>query len=125
MKTLLLKALIAKKNDLEKQLNAVRKQIRETTDGFMYVTALHRYGSVRWEIHNNPCAVYDLCNEYTGDNGILDIYTNNSDELKEFEENNWSGGKNKLMSIKEMQNMQKTNVSMNKAICNWISLGAQ
>ena len=46
-------------------------------DGYIYICSVRQFGSV-WE--ESPTSIYslkELCNEYNGDNGIVDVYTNN------------------------------------------------
>ena len=46
-------------------------------DGYLYICSIRQFGSV-WE--EKPKSLYslkELCSEYSGDNGIVDVYTNN------------------------------------------------
>jgi hypothetical protein len=46
-------------------------------DGFLYECKVRSYGR-NWTNHlNNEQAVQDLCHQYDGDDGIVDIYTTN------------------------------------------------
>lgn len=46
-------------------------------DGFTYECRVRSYGRNWTEHHSNPYTVQELLNHYGGDDGIVDIYTNN------------------------------------------------
>jgi hypothetical protein len=46
-------------------------------DGFTYECHVRSYGRNWTERHNNSYTVQELCNQYSGEDGIVDIYTNN------------------------------------------------
>ena len=48
-------------------------------DGFIYECRVRSYGRSWTEQHSNPYTVQGLLNQYSGDDGIVDIYTNNPD----------------------------------------------
>jgi hypothetical protein len=48
-------------------------------DGFAYECRVRSYGRNWTEHHSNPYTVQELLNHYGGDDGIVDIYTNNPD----------------------------------------------
>lgn len=52
--------------------------IHDYHDGFIYECHVRSYGRNWTEKHNNPHTVQELCYQYGGDDGIVDIYTNNS-----------------------------------------------
>jgi len=107
--------LIEKYQEARNHANELYEEILETSDGFLYVTCLRCYGSLSWQTHNNEFSVQDLCNDYYGDNGIVDVYTNNPNH------NISSYGDVTVMTEEEMVNMSKDNISMSNAICNWIT----
>lgn len=51
--------------------------IHNYEDGYLYICSVRQFGSVWEEIPRNLYALRELCNEYTGENGIVDVYTNN------------------------------------------------
>ena len=110
-----MKELIEKYETARDYANTLFREILNTPDGFLYVTKLRCYGSIRFETHKNEFAVQDLCNEYYGDNGIVDVYTNNPDHKIS------SYGDVEVMTYDEIINMSKENISMSDAICNWIT----
>jgi len=114
MKTL--EQLKAELKTVRQQASKIESQIRNTSDGFKYLTQTCVYGSITWQSHNNAFAANEEISEYYGDNGIVHLYTNNPNHNIE----NWSGS-NKIMSEEDMLNMSKENISMSKAICNWIT----
>lgn len=46
-------------------------------DGFIYECRVRSYGRNWTERHSNPYTIQELLNRYGGDDGIVDIYTNN------------------------------------------------
>jgi len=76
---------------------------------------LRCYGSLTWDDHVNQFTVQQLCDEYYGDNGIVDVYTTNPDHSI------CTYGDVTVMSLEEIQNIAKDNVSMGSAVMNWIA----
>ena len=113
----MLEELIKQLQDLESKAAELRFSIRNYNDGFIYLTCLRCYGSISWETYTNEFCAQELCNEYYGDNGIVDVYTNNSNNSIQ------SYGSVTVMSLDEMQNLSKKNISMSSAITNWITAG--
>lgn len=107
-----MKNLIKRLRELEDELYQVREQIRQTSDGFIYLTKLRCYGSISWELHSNNFSVQELCDEYNGENGIVEVYTNNPDHLIS------SYGDVVVMNEEELMNLSQENVSMSQAIVN-------
>lgn len=109
--------LIEKYINAKEYANNLYWEIINTPDGFLYVTCLRCYGSINWVTHKNEFSVKDLCDEYYGDNGIVDVYTNNPNHSIT------SYGDVKVMTEEEIINMSKENISMSNAICNWLTAG--
>ena len=105
--------------DSKKETYRLRHELYNYPDGFIYITCLRCYGSVNYDTHVNRYPVLELCDEYCGDNGIVDIYTNNTNP------NFDTYGSIKIMSseeIKEFITKSKVmNISKSKAILNWIT----
>jgi hypothetical protein len=110
-----MKELIEKYEMARSNANKLYQEILDTSDGFIYMTCLRCYGSIRWKHHNNEFSVQDLCNEYYGDNGIVDVYTNNPNHKID------SYGSVLVKTYEEIVDMSKENVSMSSAICNWMT----
>jgi|10_taG_2_1085330.scaffolds.fasta_scaffold10211_10 hypothetical protein len=51
----------------------------DSRDGFIYIASLREYGSVSTHQYYNTFVLQAMCDEYYGDNGIVDIITNNPD----------------------------------------------
>jgi hypothetical protein len=107
--------LIQKYQHAKEYADTLYREILNTSDGFLYVTQLRCYGSIHWETHKNEFVVQELCDEYYGDNGIVDVYTNNPNN------NISSYGEVKVMTEDEIINMSKKNISMSSAITGWIT----
>jgi hypothetical protein len=57
--------------------NKIEALIHSYEDGYIYICSVRQFGSV-WE--ERPTSLYslrELCDSYNGDNGIVDVYTNN------------------------------------------------
>jgi hypothetical protein len=70
--------------ELVNQYKAAKEEIERLysilcieNDGFVYHTKLRCYGSISWQKHSNQFTVQELCDEFYGDNGIVDVYTTN------------------------------------------------
>jgi beta-galactosidase beta subunit len=108
--------LVDKLKALKAEVYKTEREINNCDDGFLYITCLKRYGSKRWEYHKNSISVQYLCDYYwSGEEGIVDVYTNNNDhKIKSY-------GTVFVLPLDELQSMSKEDVSMNQAICNWIA----
>ncbi len=63
--------------ELRELENKIAHYIRTRNDGFIYICEVRSYGN-RWEIVlTNELAVNDVCLEYDGYDGIVDVYTTN------------------------------------------------
>jgi hypothetical protein len=111
----MLETLIKEYQEAQAKMYKALGKLNDYEDGFIYLTCLRCYGSVRWEQHTNEFVAQQLCDEYYGDNGIVDVYTNNPNH------NIQSYGDVEVKSIDGLKEMSKENTSMTQAICNWIS----
>ena len=108
--------LVQEIRSLENKLRSLRSELKSMSDGYIYLTCLRCYGSIQWSTHSNSHTVQELCNSYNGDDGIVDVYTNNqSPDII-----NYSGDM-QVMTIDELKDLSKENVSMSKAVVNWIT----
>ena len=57
--------------------NEIDNKIYNYTDGYLYICSVRQFGSVWEEKPNSLYALKELCGSYNGDNGIVDVYTNN------------------------------------------------
>lgn len=55
----------------------LRDELMKESDGYLYVTQMRIFGNVLTQRHHNAESVQMLCNEFYGDNGIVDVYTTN------------------------------------------------
>lgn len=111
----MLEQLIKEYEEAQAKMYRAYGKLNDYEDGFIYLTCLRCYGSVRWEQHTNEFVVQQLCNEYSGDNGIVDVYTNNPNHSID------SYGDVEVMSVDQLKELSKESTSMTRAICNWIS----
>lgn len=107
--------LIQEIQSLEERLSNLRSQLRQHNDGFVYLTCLRCYGSLTYQTYTNKFFVQELCDEYYGDNGIVDVYTTNPDSgISTY-------GSVYTMSLEAIQKMSQNDISMSRAITNWIT----
>ena len=59
--------------------NTVNGMIHSYKDGFLYICKVRSYGSMWSEYPNNVVDLEELCMRYDGQDGIVDVYTNNPD----------------------------------------------
>jgi protein associated with RNAse G/E len=65
--------------ELRELENKIAHYIRTRNDGFIYICEVRSYGN-RWKcVLTNELAVNDVCLEYDGYDGIVDVYTTNPD----------------------------------------------
>ena len=57
----------------------VSSLISNYSDGFFYICEIRHYGSSHIERPSNVYSLTQLTYEYNGENGIMDIYTNNKE----------------------------------------------
>lgn len=109
-----MKELIEEYGKAQNLVNKIRQELSNTSDGFIYLACLRSYGSIQWITFINEFLTQELCDEYNGDDGIVDIYTNNPKSTIN------SYGDVVFKSIEELQNLSQDNISMSRAITNWI-----
>jgi hypothetical protein len=93
--------LIQQYRDAQQRVEDLYKQICNTEDGFVYITRLRCFGMVYCETHKNTFTVQELCDGYIGDNGIVDVYTNNPNHGID------TYGSVEMMSLEELEDMTK------------------
>jgi uncharacterized protein YbcV (DUF1398 family) len=103
MKTL--KQLKAELESVRKQACEIKDQIRNTSDGFKYLTETCVYGSVTWKSHNNSFAADEEISQYWNDYSTVYLYTNNPNHGLA----NYSGI-TEIISEEDMINMSKENI---------------
>ena len=62
--------LISLRNEIEDIINSY-------DDGYLYICSVRQFGSVWEERPKSLHSLKELCDSYNGDNGIVDVYTNN------------------------------------------------
>jgi hypothetical protein len=80
-----IKELVELRNEIDERILTYR-------DGYLYICSVRSYGRVWEEKPKNFNTLQDLCYEYCGDNGIIDVYTNNPNlKFPEMGYSNWGG----------------------------------
>lgn len=65
--------------ELRELQNSIGHYLHDMNDGFIYICEIRSYGN-RWKnVLTNELSVNDLCIEYDGYDGIVDVYTTNPD----------------------------------------------
>lgn len=57
--------------------NRIEGHLRSQKDGYFYICIVRSWGRVNTRKLSNLYSVNQLCYEYDGDNGIVDVYSNN------------------------------------------------
>lgn len=65
--------------ELRELENKISHYIYNRNDGFVYICECRSYGRNWKQVLTNEVAVNDLCGEYDGEDGIVDVYTTNPD----------------------------------------------
>ncbi len=70
--------------------NKIEGLIHSYEDGYIYICSVRQFGSVWEERPKSLHSLRELCDSYNGDNGIVDVYTNNPNlEFPEMEFENY------------------------------------
>ena len=110
-----MKELIQEYKDAQNLVEEIRTKLNKASDGFIYLACLRCYGSIQWITFSNEFLTQELCDEYYGDNGIVDVYTDNPNTTV------YSYGSVEVKSLEELQDISQDNTSMSRAIANWIA----
>jgi hypothetical protein len=111
----MLELLIEQYELAKEKVNELYDQLHNTSDGFVYLTKTRSFGSIDWNTHLNHFTAQELCNEYNGDNGVVDVFTNNPNH------NIITDGYVKVMSLDEIKDISQTNISKSSAMLKWIT----
>ncbi len=66
-------------SELIKLRDEISIYILNKEDGFLYINKIHSYGRSHDTISSNLHSAKELCDRYTGDDGIAELYTTNPD----------------------------------------------
>ena len=93
--------------ELRELQNSIGYYLHNMNDGFIYICEVRSYGN-RWKnVLTNELAVNDLCVEYDGYDGIVDVYTTNPDaKIQNYGEVNY------IKSQEDYDKWKKSNVLM-------------
>jgi hypothetical protein len=96
----------------------VNNLVSNYSDGHIYICKVRSYGR-NWNENwiKNTKTLQDLCYEYNGDNGIVDVYTTNKDLGEDF------GNYGDTMFIKSIEDYEKW--SKYKSLSNVIKMAEQ
>jgi hypothetical protein len=93
--------------ELRELQNEIGNYLHDMNDGFIYICECRSYGR-RWKQElTNEVAVNDLCREYDGYDGIVDVYTTNPDaKIENYGEVNY------IKSVEDYEKWKQSNVLM-------------
>ncbi len=93
--------------ELRELQNKIGNYLHDMNDGFIYICEVRSYGN-RWKsVLTNELAVNDVCLEYDGYDGIVDVYTTNPDaNIQNYGEVNY------IKSEKDYDKWKQSNVLM-------------
>lgn len=67
--------------ELKKLQNKIGYYLQNLNDGFVYICEVRSYGNNWTNVLTNELVVRDLCDEYDGYDGIVDVYTTNPNAI--------------------------------------------
>ena len=105
--------------ELRELQNRIGGYLQNRNDGFIYICEVRSYGNNWKNILTNELSVNDLCADYDGYDGIVDVYTTNPDaKIENYGEVNyiksqedydkWKKSKDLIGVIKKAEEMLKT-----------------
>jgi hypothetical protein len=94
--------------ELRELQNRIGGYLQTRNDGFIYICEVRSYGNNWKNVLSNELAVNDLCGEYDGYDGIVDVYTTNPDaKISNY------GAVNYIKSELDYYNWEKSNKLLN------------
>jgi protein associated with RNAse G/E len=106
--------------ELRELENKIAHYIRTCNDGFIYICEVRSYGN-RWNsVLTNEFAVNDVCLEYDGDDGIVDVYTTNPDaKIENYGEVNYIKSEEDYRKWKKSNDLIDLIKSVEDSITKW------
>jgi phage baseplate assembly protein W len=93
--------------ELRQLQNKIGNYIHNLNDGFVYICQVRSYGNNWKSVLTNERAVNDLCEQYDGYDGIVDVYTTNPDaNISNYGEVNY------IKSVEGYEKWKQSNVLM-------------
>lgn len=100
--------------ELRELQTKIGNYIHNLNDGFIYICQVRSYGNNWKNVLTNERAVNDLCEQYDGYDGIVDVYTTNPDAnisnygevnyiKSEVDYNNWNTATSLVSNIKNYE----------------------
>jgi hypothetical protein len=93
--------------ELRELQNSIAYYLHDMNDGFVYICEVRSYGRNWKQVLTNEVAVNDLCLQYDGYDGIVDVYTTNPDaKIENYGEVNY------IKSVEDYDKWKKSNLLM-------------
>jgi hypothetical protein len=93
--------------ELRELENSISHYIYTREDGFKYICEVRSYGRNWKQELTNEVAVNDMCREYDGEDGIVDVYTTNPDaKIENYGEVNY------IKSVEDYEKWKQSNSLM-------------
>lgn len=106
--------------ELRELENKIAHYIRTRNDGFIYIYEVRSYGN-RWEVVlTNELAINDVCLEYDGYDGIVDVYTTNPDaKISNYGEVNYIKSEEQYRKWKDSEQLISSIKSAEDKLARW------
>jgi len=106
--------------ELRELQNEIGHYLHEMNDGFIYICEVRSYGN-RWKnVLTNELSVNDLCIQYDGYDGIVDVYTTNPDaKISNYGEVNYIKSEEDYDKWKQSKSLMDLIKSTEKELKEW------
>ena len=106
--------------ELRELQNKIGYYIQNLNDGFVYICEVRSYGNNWKNVLTNERAVNDLCVEYDGYDGIVDVYTTNPDaKIENYGEVNYIKSEDQYRKWKQSETLISQIKSAEDKLAKW------
>ena len=106
--------------ELRELQNKIGNYIHNLNDGFVYICQVRSYGNNWKQTLTNERAVNDLCEQYDGYDGIVDVYTTNPDaKIENYGEVNYIKSEDQYRKWKESETLISQIKSAEDRLAKW------
>ena len=110
-----MKDLIKQYEEAQKLVIDLYTEIKKISDGFLYLTTIHAFGSSYCDLYNNEFMVQLQCYNFNGDNGLIYVYTNNPNHNIITMDSDVT-----VLTLDELKTMGLDKIGMCEDYMNWI-----
>jgi hypothetical protein len=106
--------------ELRELQNRIGYYLQTRNDDFVYICEIRSYGKNWKNVLTNELAVNDLCDEYNGYDGIVDVYTTNPDaNISNYGEVNYIKSEEQYRKWKESETLMSLIKSTEEKLARW------